>query len=80
VREAEILDEIDSLVPESKEALKLQSAQAPIKNNKKGSKLAKQVVYYLQLMPVAYGGILKYEGFDGQAISAAGLEKIINRK
>lgn len=39
-------------------------------NKKKGTKLAMPVVYYLQLMTVAYGGGMKDAGLDGQVIPA----------
>lgn len=48
-------------------------------NKKKGSKLAMPVVYYSQLMTVAYGS-RKDAGLDRQLIPAAGLEKIMERK
>jgi heterodisulfide reductase subunit B len=38
------------------------------------------VVYYSQLMTVAYGGGMKDAGLDGQVIPPPGLEKIIKRK
>ena len=50
------------------------------KNKKKGTKLAMPVVYYSQLMTVAYGGSLRNAGLEGQAKPATGLEKIIERK
>jgi heterodisulfide reductase subunit B len=49
-------------------------------NKKNGTKLAVLVVYYSQLMTVAYGGSLKDAGLDGQVISATGLDKIMERK
>jgi len=42
--------------------------------------LSKLVVYYSQLMEVAYDGSMKDAGLDGQVIPATGLEKIIERK
>lgn len=49
-------------------------------NKKKGTKLAMPVVYYSQLMTVAFGGSRKDAGLDGQVIPATGLEKVIDRK
>ena len=49
-------------------------------NKKKGTKLAMPVVYYSQLMTVAFGGNRKDAGLDGQVIPATGLEKVIDRK
>jgi heterodisulfide reductase subunit B2 len=45
-------------------------------NRKQGTKLAMPVVYYSQLMTVAYGGSAKEAGLDGQVIKAPKLEAI----
>ena len=45
-------------------------------NKKQGTKFAMPVVYYSQLMTVAYGGTAKEAGLDGQLIKAEKLEKI----
>ena len=44
-------------------------------NKKQGTKFKMPVVYYSQLMTVAYGGSRKDAGLDGQLIPATGLEK-----
>jgi heterodisulfide reductase subunit B len=49
-------------------------------NKKKGTKLAMPVVYYSQLMTVAYGGSLKEAGLDGHVIQPERLQKIAERK
>jgi heterodisulfide reductase subunit B len=49
-------------------------------NRKQGTKLAMPVVYYSQLMTVAYGGSAKEAGLDGQVIKAPKLEAIAARK
>jgi len=48
-------------------------------NRKQGTKLAMPVVYYSQLMTVAYGGSAKDAGLDGQVIKAPKLEAIAAR-
>ena len=45
-------------------------------NRKQGTKLAMPVVYYSQLMTVAYGGNAKQAGLDGQVIPSKKLEEI----
>ncbi len=45
-------------------------------NKKQGTKFNMPVVYYSQLMTVAYGGSAKDAGLDGQLIKAEKLEKI----
>jgi heterodisulfide reductase subunit B len=49
-------------------------------NKKKDTKLAMPVVYYSQLMSVAYGGSLKEAGLDGHVIQPERLQKIAERK
>jgi heterodisulfide reductase subunit B2 len=49
-------------------------------NKKKGTKLAMPMVYYSQLMTVAYGGSLKEAGLDGHVIQPERLKKIAERK
>lgn len=49
-------------------------------NKKKGTKLAMPVVYYSQLMAVAYGSSLKEAGLDGHVIQLERLQKIAERK
>ena len=49
-------------------------------NKKKDTKLAMPVVYYSQLMTVAYGGSLKDAGLDGHVIQPAKLQQIAERK
>jgi len=49
-------------------------------NKKKGTKLAMPVVYYSQLMSVAYGGSMKQAGLDGHVIQPERLQKIAERK
>ncbi len=48
-------------------------------NKKQGTKLAMPVVYYSQLMTVAYGGNLKQAGLDGHVIQPEKLQKIAER-
>ncbi|HNH36357.1 MAG TPA: CoB--CoM heterodisulfide reductase iron-sulfur subunit B family protein [Rhodocyclaceae bacterium] len=48
-------------------------------NKKQGTKLNLPVVYYSQLMTVAYGGSAKEAGLDGQLIKAAKLEGIASK-
>jgi heterodisulfide reductase subunit B len=48
-------------------------------NKKKGTKLNMPVVYYSQLMSVAYGGSAKEAGLNGQLIKAEKLEKIAGK-
>jgi heterodisulfide reductase subunit B len=48
-------------------------------NKKQGTKFSIPVVYYTQLMSVAYGGSAKEAGLDGQLIKADKLEKIANQ-
>jgi heterodisulfide reductase subunit B len=48
-------------------------------NKKQGTKFSIPVVYYTQLMSVAYGGSAKEAGLDGQLIKADKLEKIANK-
>ena len=48
-------------------------------NKKQGTKLNMPVVYYTQLMSVAYGGSAKQAGLDGQLIRAEKLEGIANK-
>ena len=45
-------------------------------NRKQGTKLAMPVLYYSQLMTVAYGGSMSEAGLDGQVIRAPKLEAI----
>jgi hypothetical protein len=49
-------------------------------NKMKGTKLAMPVVYYSQLMTVAYGGSLKQAGLDGHVIQPDRLQNIAERK
>ena len=49
-------------------------------NKKKGTKLAAPVVYYSQLMSVAYCSSLKQAGLDGYIIQPERLKKIAERK
>lgn len=49
-------------------------------NKQKGTKLAMPVVYYSQLMTVAYGGSLKEAGLDGHVIQPERLWQITERK
>jgi heterodisulfide reductase subunit B len=49
-------------------------------NRKQGTKFAMPVVYYSQLMTVAYGGSAKEAGLDGQVIKAPKLEAIAAKK
>ena len=48
-------------------------------NKKKGNKLAMQVLYYSQLMKVAYGGSFKGAGLDGHVIQPAKLQRIAKK-
>ncbi len=48
-------------------------------NRKQGTKFHMPVVYYSQLMTVAYGGTAKQAGLDGQVIKAEKLEKIAGK-
>jgi heterodisulfide reductase subunit B len=48
-------------------------------NKKHGTKFNMPVVYYTQLMSVAYGGSAKQAGLDGQLIRAEKLEGIANK-
>jgi heterodisulfide reductase subunit B len=48
-------------------------------NRKQGTSFAMPVLYYSQLMTVAYGGSLKAAGLDGQVIRAPALEAIVAR-
>ncbi|HZV54064.1 MAG TPA: CoB--CoM heterodisulfide reductase iron-sulfur subunit B family protein [Rhodocyclaceae bacterium] len=48
-------------------------------NKKQGTKFSMPVVYYTQLMSVAYGGSAKQAGLDGQLIKATKLEDIANK-
>ncbi len=49
-------------------------------NKKQGSKLAMLVVYYSQLMTVAYGGTLKQAGLNGHVIQPEKLRQIASRQ
>jgi heterodisulfide reductase subunit B len=48
-------------------------------NKKHGTKLAMPVVYYSQLMTVAYGGSAKDAGLNGQLIRAEKLERLASK-
>jgi heterodisulfide reductase subunit B len=48
-------------------------------NKKQGTKFNMPVVYYSQLMTVAYGGSAKDAALDGQLIRAEKLEKIAGK-
>jgi heterodisulfide reductase subunit B len=48
-------------------------------NKKHGTKFNMPVVYYTQLMTLAYGGTIKESGLDGQLIRAEKLEKIAGK-
>jgi heterodisulfide reductase subunit B len=48
-------------------------------NKKQGTKFNMPVVYYSQLMTVAYGGSAQQAGLDGQLIKAEKLEKIAGK-
>lgn len=48
-------------------------------NKKQGTKFAMPVVYYSQLMTVAYGGSLKQAGLDGHVIQPERLKQIAAR-
>jgi heterodisulfide reductase subunit B len=48
-------------------------------NKKQGTKFNMPVVYYSQLMTVAYGGSVSQAGLDGQLIRAEKLEKIAGK-
>ena len=45
-------------------------------NRKQGTKLNMPVVYYSQLLSVAYGGTLKEAGLDGHIIQPKKLQEI----
>ncbi len=49
-------------------------------NNKQGTKLAMPVVYYSQLLTVAYGGNLKEAGLNGHVIQPERLQQIAERQ
>ncbi len=49
-------------------------------NRKQGTKFNMPVLYYSQLMTVAYGGSAKAAGLDGQVIKASKLEQIAAKK
>jgi heterodisulfide reductase subunit B len=49
-------------------------------NKKKGTKLAMPLVYYSQLMTVAYGGSLKDASLNGHVIQPGKLQQIAERK
>ncbi len=49
-------------------------------NKKYGTKFNMPVVYYSQLMAVAYGGSAKDAGLDGNIIRATRLEEIAAKK
>ena len=46
-------------------------------NRKHGTKLNMPVVYYSQLLAVAYGGTAKESGLDGHVIPVKKLEEIV---
>jgi heterodisulfide reductase subunit B len=48
-------------------------------NKKQGTKFSMPVLYYSQLMTVAYGGSAKEAGLDGQLIKATRLEEIAKK-
>ncbi len=48
-------------------------------NKKQGTKLNMPVLYYSQLLTIAYGGTIKEAGLDGQLIRAEKLEKICGK-
>jgi heterodisulfide reductase subunit B len=48
-------------------------------NKKHGTKLNMPVLYYSQLLTIAYGGTMKEAGLDGQLIRAEKLEKICGK-
>jgi len=48
-------------------------------NKKQGTKFNMPVLYYSQLMTVAYGGSMKEAGLDGQLIRATKLEEITKK-
>jgi heterodisulfide reductase subunit B len=48
-------------------------------NKKHGTKLNMPVLYYSQLLTIAYGGSIKEAGLDGQLIRAEKLEKICGK-
>ena len=48
-------------------------------NKKQGTKFSMPVLYYSQLMTVAYGGSAKEAGLDGQLIKATRLEEIAGK-
>ncbi|MFA7620037.1 MAG: heterodisulfide reductase-related iron-sulfur binding cluster, partial [Thiohalomonadaceae bacterium] len=49
-------------------------------NKKQGTSFKMPVVYYSQLMTVAYGGTARQAGLDGQLIRAEKLEKIAGKR
>jgi heterodisulfide reductase subunit B len=49
-------------------------------NRKQGTKFSMPVLYYSQLLTVAYGGSIKDAGLDGQVIRAVKLEEIAAKK
>ncbi|MDD5249734.1 MAG: CoB--CoM heterodisulfide reductase iron-sulfur subunit B family protein [Rhodocyclaceae bacterium] len=49
-------------------------------NKKQGTKFSMPVVYYSQLLTVAYGGSAKQAGLDGQLIRAEKLERIAGKQ
>jgi heterodisulfide reductase subunit B len=49
-------------------------------NKKHGTKFNMPVVYYSQLMTVAYGGSAREAGLDGNIIRATKLEQIAAKK
>ncbi len=49
-------------------------------NRKQGTKFEMPVLYYSQLLTVAYGGSAKDAGLDGQLIRAVKLEEIAAKK
>ena len=48
-------------------------------NKKQGTKFNLPVVYYSQLMTVAYGGTARQAGLDGQLIKAEKLEQVASK-
>jgi heterodisulfide reductase subunit B len=48
-------------------------------NKKQGTKFNMPVLYYSQLMTVAYGGTAKEAGLDGHLIKARKLEEIAKK-
>ena len=49
-------------------------------NRKQGTRFNMPVLYYSQLLTVAYGGSIKDAGLDGQLIRAVKLEEIAAKK